>query len=122
MEIVAADVGDGEAEFVVGNDGDERAVAEVEMERLADVPGLAGGFLFLNASFLNQGDKGSGGAVGDGGLVGIHLDEGVVDAHADQRGEDVFDGVDAVGADGEGGGALDGLHKINISGDERLVG
>ena len=44
---VFADVGDGDAELLVGNDGDERFVAGFEMNGLADFPDLAGGWIVL---------------------------------------------------------------------------
>ena len=119
---VFSDVGDGDAEFFVGDDGDEGAVAGFEVDGLADFPDLAGDGLFLEAGFFNQFDVGAGGAIADGGLVGVHFDEGIVDTESDEGGEDVFDGVDADGAFGKGGGAFDGLDFGDAGVDEGLVG
>ena len=66
-------------------------------------------------------DERSGGTIADGWLVGIHLDDCVVDAHAGEGGENVLYCVNFYGAFGEGGRALDGLDLIDIGMDERLV-
>jgi len=118
---VGADVGDGDAEGFAGDDGDEGAIAGFLVDGFADFPDLARGGLGDDAGFFDEFDEGARGAVTDGGLVGVHFDEGVVDAHASECGEDVFDGVHLDGAFGEGGGALDGLHFVGVCGDERLV-
>ena len=73
-------------------------------------------------AFLMQFDEGLRRAVADRRLVGVHLDEGVVDAHAGEGGDDVLDGVHLDRAFGEGGGALDGLDVVDIGVDEGLVG
>lgn len=122
VEAVASDVGDSDAEFVIGDDSDEGAFSGIEVDGFTDVPGFAGGILGFETGFLDELHEGSGRAVGDGGFVGVHFDEGVVDAHADESGENVFDGVNAVGADGESGGAFDGFDEVDVGGDERFVG
>lgn len=119
---VFSDVGDGDAELLVGDDGDEGAVAGFKVNGLADFPNFAGDGLFLDAGFFDKLDVGAGGAIADGGLVGVHFDEGIVDAKTDEGGEDVFDGVDADGSLGEGGGAFDGLDFGDAGVDEGLVG
>lgn len=121
MEAVAADVGNGDAELGVGEDSDEGAFAVVEVNGFADVPGFARGVLLFEAGFLDEFDKGSGGAVGDGGLVGVHFDEGIVDAHADEGGEDMLDRVDPVAPYGKSRSALDGFDEVDIGWDEGFV-
>ena len=66
-------------------------------------------------AFLMQLDEGPRRAVADRRLVGVHLDERVVDAHAGEGGDDVLDGVDLDRALGEGGGALDGLDLVDAA-------
>ena len=61
-------------------------------------------------------------AVADGRLVGVDLDERVVDAAAAQGGKQVLDGVNLDAALAEGGGALDLLDVVDVRGDGRLVG
>lgn len=119
---VFADVGNGDAELFVGDDGDEGAIAGFEVDGLADFPDFAWDALFLKAGFFDELDVGAGGSIADGGLVGVHFDEGIVHSEADEGGEDVFDGVDADGAFGEGGGAFDGLDFGDAGIDEGFVG
>lgn len=92
------------------------------MDGLADFPDFTGDALFFEAGFFDELDVGTGGAVADGGLVGVHFDEGIVHAEADEGREDVLDGVDTHGAFGEGGGAFDGLDFRDAGVDEGLVG
>lgn len=119
---VFADVGDGDAELLVGDDGDEGAIAGFEMDGLADFPDFSRGGLFFEAGFLDEFDIGARGAIADGRFVGVHLDEGVVDSEANEGGEDMLDGVNADGAFGEGGGAFDGLDFGDAGVDEGFVG
>ena len=118
---IGADVGDGDAECFARDDGDDRAVAHFLVDGLADFPDFAEGFLFGDAGLADELNKGAGGAVADGRFVGIHLDEGVVDTHAGEGGKNVLDGVNLDGALGKRGGALDGLHLVDIRIDKRLV-
>lgn len=119
---VWSEVGDGDAESAGGDDGDVGALAVVEVDRFTDFPGFTGLVLRFEASLFDEFDVWFGGAVSDGRLVGIHLDEGIVDAHAGEGGDDVFDGVDADGADGEGGGSLDCFDPVDVGVDEGFVG
>ena len=92
------------------------------MNGFADFPGFTWGALGDDAGFLDEFDEGLCGAIADGGFVGVHFDDGIVDAEAAKGGEDMFDGVDLDGAFGEGGGALDGLDLVDVGIDEGLVG
>jgi len=92
------------------------------MDRLTDFPGFTRGVLGEDAGFLDQFDEGLRRAVADRWLVGVHLDDGIVNAEAAEGGEDVLDGVNLDGAFGEGCGAFDGLDFVDIGIDEGLVG
>ena len=92
------------------------------MDGLADFPGFARGVLGNDAGFFDEFDEGFRGAVADGGFVGVHLDDGIVDAESAEGGEDVLDGVNLDGAFGESGGAFDGLDFVDVGIDEGLVG
>ena len=61
-------------------------------------------------------------AVADGGLVGVELDERVVDAAAAQGREEMLDGMDFHAPLAEGRGALDLLDVIDVGSNGRLVG
>ncbi len=92
------------------------------MDGFADFPDFPWDGLFEDAGFFDEFDVGPGGAIADGGLIGIHFYEGIINAEADEGGEDVLYGVDADGALGKGGGALDGLDFGDAGVDEGLVG
>ena len=66
---VFADVGDGDAELLVGDDGDEGAIAGFEMDGLADFPDFSRGGLFFEAGFFDEFDVGARGAIADRGFV-----------------------------------------------------
>ena len=111
----------GNAERVVGHDGHQRAALGLDVEGFAHLEHPARGILRRVAAAADQLDVGLRAAVADGRLVGVHFDQGVVDAHAHERAEDVLDGVDLHAAVAEGGGALDGLHVVDVGIDDRLV-
>jgi hypothetical protein len=117
-----ADLGAGDAEFLVRGHGHEGAGFRLDAEGLVDavLRGLA--LLGDDAGALDQFDKRRGAAVADGRLVGVHLDDGVIDAEAGQRGEDMLDGLHLYVALGDGGGALDGFDVLDAGVDGRLVG
>lgn len=119
---IGADVGNGDAEGLTGDNGNEGAVAAFEMDGFADFPSFPGGVLSDDAGFLDEFDEWLGRAVSDGGLVGIHFDDGIVHTHAGQGGDDMLDGVYFDGAFCEGGGPFDSLHLFDIGVDEGLVG
>lgn len=119
---VFADVSDGDAELFVGNDGDERSVAGFEMNGLTDFPDFTRGGLFFEAGFFDELDVRARGAVTDWWFIGVHFNEGVVDSHTDQGGEDVLDGVNADRTFGKGGCTLDGLDFRDTGINEGLVG
>lgn len=56
---VLADVGDGDAELLVWDDGDEGAVACFEVDGFADFPDFARGGLFFEAGFFDEFDVGA---------------------------------------------------------------
>ena len=118
---VFSDVGDGDTELLIGDDGDEGAVAGFEVDGLADFPDFTRDGLLFETGFFNEFDVGARGAIADGGFVGVHFDEGIVDAEADEGGEDMLDGVDADGAFGESSGTFDGLDLGDTGVDEGLV-
>ena len=92
------------------------------MHWLADFPNLAGRALGRDSRLFDKFDKRPRRAIADGRFVGIHFDEGIVDTHAAERGDHVFDGVDLDGALGQGSGTLNGLDLFHIRADEWLVG
>ena len=119
---VGADLGAGDAEGGIGDDGHDRPAFGFEENRFGDgVDGLGGG-LFGDAGFLDEGEVGEGASVADGGLIGVHLDEGVIDAEASEGGEDMFDGLDFDAAVGDGGGAFDGFDVVDTGVDDGLIG
>ncbi len=115
-------VGAGDLEAVVGPGGDVGAVLALDEDGLAELVEADGGVLFLEAGLGDGIDVEGAAAVADGGLVGVELDEGVIDAGAAQAGEDVLDGVDLDAALAEGGGALGLADEIDVDGDGGLVG
>lgn len=118
---VWADLGAGDAEFAVWDDGDETTAGGFDVDGFADFVDRAESVLFLDAGGFDALDVGGGGAVADGRLVGVHFDEGVVDAHACEGGDDMLDGMDLDGAFCESGGAFDHLDLFDAGGDEGLV-
>ena len=81
--VVSPHIGNGDAELVVWNDGDEGAISKIEVERFSDMPSFARSFLWFDASLLDEFDERSGGAIGDRRLIGIHLNKSIVNAQAD---------------------------------------
>jgi hypothetical protein len=61
----------------------------------------------LDARLLNQVDERRGAAVHDRHFRRVQLDAGVVDAKADERGKQMFDGVDPDGVSREAGGVIE---------------
>jgi hypothetical protein len=51
---VLSDVGDGDAELLVGDDGDKGSVAGFEMNGLTNFPNFTWGGLFFEASFFDE--------------------------------------------------------------------
>ena len=92
--------GAGDAEPVEGQ-GDDRAAAFVDGDRLREREDFAGGVLFDDAALVDQRGERTRRTVDDRRFGGVHLDHRVVDAHAAERGEDVLDRVelDRVGGD-----------------------
>lgn len=119
---VFTDVGDRDPELFVGDNGDEASVSGFEMDRLANFPNFTGNGLFLETGFINKLDEGGGGAVANRRFVGVHFDQGIIDPHAHEGREDVFDSVYPDRAFGEGRGALNRLHFGDVGIDERFVG
>ena len=118
---IQTDVGNGDAEGLRWDDGDECAITHFLVDGLADFPNLADCILRFDPGFFDQLNKGAGGAVADGWLVGIHLDDRVINAHAGECGEDVLDGVNFHRALGERGGTLYGLNLVSVGTDKGLV-
>ena len=124
LRVLAEMVGVGAAdlEAVRGPRDDVAAVAAGDAHRLVQFVLGHGGVEFHLAGLLEHLDEELAAAVADGRLVGVDLDEGVVDAAAAQGGEQMLDGVDLDAAFAEGGGALDLLDVVDVRGDGRLVG
>ena len=118
---LGSDIGAGDAEFFVRHDVEDGAIPRFLVNRLAHHEDFPCFLLLLKARFFDQLDVREGTAVHDWRLVGIHLDDGIVDAHAGQGGDDVLDGVHIHAAFGDGGGALDFLHLLGEGRDEGLV-
>lgn len=97
--------GAGDLENFVGEKGHD-GFAHFQFDRGGDGVGFATLFLGDNSGGFDQFAVFASAAVGDGRLVGIELDDGIVDSVAGKGGEDVFDGVDAGVAFGEGSGAV----------------
>ena len=91
------------------------------MNRLPHLEDTAGFVLLLQPGLFDEFHEGQRAAVGDGRLVGVHLDDGIVHAHAGERRDDVLDCVDVHAAFRQRGGALDLLHFFHGGGNERLV-
>ena len=68
----------------------------------------AKGVLLNNAGFFDHRDVSGGAAIADRRLVGVHLNDRVINAHARKRGENVLDGVNLHRALDERCRALDG--------------
>ena len=98
--------GVGDGIDVVGIDGDEFvAFAEFDFADYAQIgAGLA---LLADAGLLNHFYEGAGAAVEDGELEVVELDYGVVDAYADEGGEQVLGGRDQDALFHQAGGVAD---------------
>ena len=118
---VRTSLGAGDAELGVGQDDQNGAVLGLDGDGFADLAVAARGILFDDTGFFDQRDVGGAAAVADGWLVGVHLDERVVNPEAGEGGENVFDGVDLDVAFNQGGGALDGADVGGESVDGRPV-
>lgn len=116
-----ADLGAGHAEGLVRHDGDNRAALGFKVNGLANFEDGGVGVLFFDTGFLDAVDERAGGAVSDRWLVSVHFNNGVVDSHADEGGNDVLNGVHFDGTLGQRRGAFDGLHLGNVSVDEGLI-
>ncbi len=91
---VRPDLSAGNAEFVVGNDGHEGPGFCLEMKRLMHLVNGARRGLGDDARLPDQLDEGLGAAVADGRLVGVHLDDDVIDLESGQRRQDMLDGME----------------------------
>jgi len=92
------------------------------VKSFTDLPSFTVGFLLFEACFFDEFDEGLRGAVTNRRFVGVHFDEGIVDAESDEGGDDVLYSVDADGAGGKGGGAFDSFDTVNVYVDEGFVG
>ena len=113
--------GDGDAELLGGENGQDGTALGFNGDGLAHFQIAPRHFLFHNAGALDQFHVGSGGTVPDGRFVGVHFNDGVVNAHAREGGKNVFHGVYLDGAFRQAGGALHGLHLLHVRVDEGLV-
>ena len=104
-----------------GDDGDERAVLGLEVNRLADFKDPARGFLLDHAGCLDAFDEGERAAVPDRRLVGIHFHESIVDSHPDEGGDNMFDSMHFDAPLRQGGGTLNLLDLVDVGGNERLI-
>jgi hypothetical protein len=77
-----------------------------ERDRAKDLQVLARRREPLHARFLDQVDEWRGAAIHDRDFRGVQLDDGVVDAEADQCGQQVLHGVHRAGVAGEAGGIV----------------
>lgn len=93
--------GAGDAQAIEGQ-GDDRAAALVDRDRLREREDFAFVGLIDDARLMDERRERTRGAVDDRRFGGIEFDDGVVDAHAAERGEHVLDRVqlDGVGGDG----------------------
>ena len=108
--------GAGDAEPVEGQ-GDDRAAAFVDGDRLRQGEDFARGVLLDDAALVDERRERSGGAVDDRRLGGVHFDDRVVDAHAAERGEHVLDGVELHRVRRDGGLALQVGHHLGDGAD-----
>ena len=103
LRVDAAVVGGraGDAQAVEGQ-GDDGTAALVYRDRVREHERLARLGLLDDAALVDERGEGAGGTVDDRRLGGVEFDDGVVDGHAAEGGEDVLDGVqlDGVGRDG----------------------
>ena len=113
--------GDGNAELLGGKNSQDGAAPGFNGHGLTHFQIAARGVQFHNAGAFDQFHVGSGGAVADGGFVGIHLNDGIINAHARQGGKDMFHGVHLYGTFRQAGGPFDGLHFFHVRIDEGLV-
>ena len=115
-------VGATDLEAVGGPRDDVATVAAGDAHRLGQLELGHGGIKLDAAGFLQHFHELAAAAIADGWLVGVDLDQRIVDAAAAHGGEQVLDGVDLDAAFAEGGGALDLLDVVDVRVDGWLVG
>ncbi len=119
---VGADIGDRNPELFIGDDGDKGAIFGFHVDGLPDFVNFSWFVLGLDAGFFDELDVGTGGTVADGRLVGVHFNDGVVNAHTAECREDMLDGVHFDRAFCQSGRPFDGLHLVHVCLDKWLVG
>ena len=106
--------GTGQLEAIGGKRGDV-AVTDRQFDGFGKAIGLEGIGLRNNARFGDEACEIAGAAIGNGGFIRIEFDDGVMDAGAGERRENMFYRVNLDAAPTEGGGALGIDNKLGPS-------
>ena len=91
------------------------------MDGLSDFINLTWLVLSFDASLLDEFHVWLGRPVSNGGFVGIHLDDGIINSHTAKSGQNMLDRVDLDRAFCQCGGTLDSLYLGNIRIDKWLI-
>ena len=110
---IRADLRAGNTKPLMREDRHDGAAIGLQMNRVAWLKGSSKSLLIHNACLLDEGRVGGSAAISDGGLVGVHLDECIVDPEACKGGEDVLDSLYLGAPLNKRRGPFDGLHMLN---------
>ena len=110
----------GNAELRIRKNNEHRAV-DFNRERFGDLDITTIRILSDDACLLDECDVGRGTTITDRRLIGIHLNEGIIDSHARESGKNMLDGVYLHRPLNQRGGPLDGLHVTSCGVYHRFI-